>query len=54
MSDLQGQPAEIRIVLQITRAATGKTEELELIGRIEPTKEEDGNDTQHSSAQRGD
>jgi len=50
MSDLQGQPAELRIVLQITRAATGKTEEVELTGRIEPNKEENGNDTQHGSA----
>ena len=48
MSDLQGQPAEVRMVIEITRAATGKTEQVELIGRIEPTKEEDGNDTQHS------
>lgn len=34
--NLQGQPGELRMVLEITRAATGKTETVELIGHIIP------------------
>lgn len=38
MPELEGQPGELRIVLEITRAATGETETVELIGKI--TEEE--------------
>jgi hypothetical protein len=42
---LQGPPAEVRMTLQITRAATGKTETVELVGRvagIEPNPQPEG------------
>jgi hypothetical protein len=32
--NLQTQPAELRITLEIKRAATGKTETVELIGHV--------------------
>lgn len=34
--DLKGPPAELRITLEITRAATGKTETVELVGYPDP------------------
>lgn len=33
---LNGQPGELHITLQITRKATGNTEEVELIGYLDP------------------
>ena len=33
---LNGQPGEIQMTIQITRAATGKTEEVELVGFLDP------------------
>ena len=38
MPDLSGQAGELRFTLEITRAATGLTETVELIGKI--TEEE--------------
>lgn len=38
MADLQGQIGELRMTLQITRAATGKVEEVELVGFVEEDK----------------
>jgi hypothetical protein len=34
MPDLQGQPAELRFTIEIKRAATGKVERFDLIGRV--------------------
>lgn len=34
MPELEGQKGELRITLEITRAATGETETVELIGTI--------------------
>lgn len=34
MPELEGQPGELRITLEITRAATGETETVELIGKM--------------------
>lgn len=34
MSDLQGQIGEVRMTIQIKRAATGETETHELIGKV--------------------
>lgn len=34
MQELTGQAGELRIVLEITRAATGKTETVELVGKV--------------------
>lgn len=34
MAALNGQPGELRFVVEIKRAATGKTEVVELIGKI--------------------
>ncbi len=59
MINLQGQEGELRFTVQITRAATGKVEEYELIGKI--TSEEaqqlglteepnDGSHPQHDGA----
>lgn len=41
MSDapsLSGQPGELRMTIEIKRAATGKTETVELIGFADPEK----------------
>jgi hypothetical protein len=55
MVDLAGQPAEIRFTLQITRAATGKVETVEMVGYVNPPKEQtNGSDSLDGSAQRGD
>lgn len=54
MAELQGQVGELRMKLQITRAATGQVEEVELIGFVEEDKlQEFLNDSnpQHSGAQ---
>lgn len=34
MSSLMGTPGELNFTVQITRAATGLTEEVQLVGRI--------------------
>lgn len=34
MSDIKGQEGELRFTLEIKRAATGKTETVEMIGKI--------------------
>jgi hypothetical protein len=34
MADLQGQGGELRMTLEIKRAATGKVETVELVGRM--------------------
>jgi hypothetical protein len=54
MSDLVGQNAEIRFTVQVKRADTGKIEEFEMVGKIQPQEEEEnhGSNTQHSSTQR--
>jgi hypothetical protein len=53
MIELTGQPGELRFTLEITRAATGETETVELIGTI--AKELiDGGDALDSSPQRRD
>ena len=39
MADLNAQPAEVRMTLQIVRAATGKTETVELVGHVVPAPE---------------
>jgi hypothetical protein len=36
MPELSGQPAELRFTLEITRAATGITETVEMVGYIVP------------------
>jgi hypothetical protein len=50
MIDLSGQPAEVRMVLQIKRAATGNTDTIELVGYtggIPPETKEDKADGSH-------
>jgi hypothetical protein len=34
MSELKTEPGEVRMTIQIKRAATGKVEEFKLVGRI--------------------
>lgn len=41
MIDLAGKPGELIITLEITRAETGETETVELIGRIEAEEDEE-------------
>ena len=41
MIELAGSPGELRFVLEITRAATGETETVELIGKITPDETEE-------------
>lgn len=51
MAELKGQEGELRFTIQVTRAATGKVEEYELVGKIteEQLKEiENGNNTLNS------
>lgn len=36
MIELEGQPAELHFTLEITRAATGLTETVEMVGHIVP------------------
>ena len=55
MSNLTGQPGELRFTVQVTRAATGETETYELIGYIgtdeQPTEDnENGSDPLDSGA----
>jgi len=52
MNDLQGQPGEIRMTIQIKRAATGETETHELVGKVmdEVKEQSDGGNAQHGSA----
>ena len=40
MAELNGQPGEVRMTIEIRRAATGKTETYELIGNIAETAKE--------------
>jgi hypothetical protein len=35
-TQLNGQPGELSLTLQITRAATGQTEEVQLTGYLDP------------------
>lgn len=48
MSELAGQPGELKFTIQITRKETGKVEEIELIGKI------DGGNSLDSSEERSD
>ena len=42
MIELIGQPGDLRMVLEITRAATGETETVELVGTLAlPEDDED-------------
>lgn len=38
MTDLTGQPGVVRMTIEIKRAATGETEQYELIGTLQPTQ----------------
>jgi hypothetical protein len=48
MAQLQGKPGELRFTVEIKRAATGKVETFEMIGRVQ----EDGGDSLDSGPQR--
>ena len=60
MADLAGQPAELHMTLQITRAATGITETVQIVGRttveqaqaagIQPKEADDDHDPQHGGS----
>lgn len=57
MADLNGQTGELRFTVQITRKATGKVEEVELVGFIDEDKLKEiqnGSNPLDSSPQRGD
>ena len=41
MAELSGAPGEVRMTVEIKRAATGKTETVELVGKIKPTEEKE-------------
>ena len=38
MANLQGQPGELRMTIEVKRAATGKTDTFELVGHADPEK----------------
>ena len=44
MTDLQGQPGELRFTIEVTRAATGETETYEMVGTIQAEPEEEKGD----------
>lgn len=57
MTELQGKVGELRMTLQITRAETGKTETVELVGFLDEEKLKElqhGSDTLDGGPQRGD
>lgn len=57
MIELNGQPGELRLTLQITRKATGKVEKVELVGFIDKDKLKEiqnGSHSLDSSPQRSD
>lgn len=57
MIELNGQPGELRITLQITRKATGKVEEVELVGFVDENKLKElqnGGNSLNSGPQRSD
>ena len=57
MIELNGQPGELRLTLQITRKATGKVEEVELVGFIDEDKLKElqnGSNALDGGSQRGD
>jgi hypothetical protein len=53
--NLQGQPGELRMTIEIKRKETGKVETVELVGHADPEKlkqileNEHGSNAQHSS-----
>lgn len=49
MIELGGRPGELAITLEITRAATGETETVELIGTIIDEEEDGGNSLDRSA-----
>lgn len=57
MIELQGQKAELRFTLEITRKETGKVEQYELIGHLDADKLKElqnGSHTQHNGPRHGD
>jgi hypothetical protein len=48
MAELQGKPGELRFTVEIKRAATGKVETYDMIGKVN----DDGCDTQHGGTKR--
>lgn len=57
MINLSGQMGEVRMTLEVTRAETGKVEQVELVGYLDETKLKElqnGSDSLDSSPQRGD
>lgn len=53
MTDLIGKEGELRFTVEVKRAATGKVETFEMVGKIGDSEkqigDENGSDTQHSS-----
>lgn len=52
--NLSGTPGELRLTLEITRKATGKTETVELIGTPIIEEEQNERNPQHGSEERRD
>lgn len=53
MNELNGQGSELRFTIEVRRAATGKTETCELIGKI-GEGENNGGHSQHGGKKRRD
>lgn len=51
---MEGQIGELHMTLSITRAATGETETVELVGKLIQEDSTDGSDTLDSSEKRSD
>ncbi|MBY0498914.1 MAG: hypothetical protein K2P74_04750 [Nitrosomonas sp.] len=55
MPDLNGQEGELKFKLKITRAATGRVETYDMVGKLgDNLGEQHGSDTQHGSAECSD
>ena len=57
MSELQGQKAELRLTMEITRKETGLVEKFDLVGHLDADKLkelQDGSHTHDGSTERSD
>ena len=53
MADLKAQPGEVRMTIQIKRAATGKVEEVEIVGKPFLEEKSDVSNPLDSGQERG-
>ena len=54
MTELNGKPGELRFTVSVKRAATGKVETFEMVGKVTGEESKDGSNPQHSGEERRD